>query len=98
MAEREGATGSLEAAVAAYLAALTEQTRDRVPLQWAAIHTNLGTALQALGERDGKIELLWDAVTAYRSALEEQTREREPLDWAMTHTNLGTALLSPASA
>lgn len=36
----------------AYREALKEQTRERVPLDWAATQNNLGSALQTLGERD----------------------------------------------
>ncbi len=37
--------------MAAYREALKEQTRERVPLDWAMTQNNLGLALQAVGER-----------------------------------------------
>ena len=52
---RESGTARLEAAVAAYRAALYERTRDQAPLEWAAAQMGLATALWRLGEgrRDG---------------------------------------------
>ena len=90
--ERESGTARLEEAVAAYRAALEEQTRERVPLDWATTQNNLGNALWTLGERESGTARLEEAVAAYRAALEEQTRERVPLDWATTQNNLGNAL------
>ena len=43
---------TLEEAVAAYRAALSERTRERVPLDWAQTQNNLGNALLRLGERE----------------------------------------------
>lgn len=87
-----------EAAVAAFRAALTERTRERVPLKWAMTQSNLGNALKLLGEResgqDESILRLEEAVAAYRAALTERPRERVPLQWAMTQNNLGAALAS----
>src|SRR5262249_11480944 len=88
----ESGTGHLEAAVAAYRAALEERTRDRVPLDWAATQSNLGNALEALGERESGTGHLEATVAAYLAALEEQTRARVPLGWAATQYNLGNAL------
>lgn len=38
----------------AYRSALEERARERVPLDWAATQSNLGTALQTLGS--GQLE------------------------------------------
>ncbi len=89
---RDAGTERLEQAVAAYRLALNEQTRDRVPLDWAATQNNLGSALATLGERQAGTARLKEAVAAFRAALEERTRERVPLDWAATQNNLGNAL------
>ncbi|EGV27601.1 hypothetical protein ThidrDRAFT_4583 [Thiorhodococcus drewsii AZ1] len=78
--------------MAAYRAALEEQTRERVPLAWAMTQTNLGSAFVRLGARESGTVRLEEAVAAYRAALEEYTRERVPLDWATTQNNLGSAL------
>ncbi len=89
---RESGTTRLEAAVAAFRAALQENTRERAPLQWAGTQDNLGAALSTLGERESGTARLEQAVAAFRAALEEFTRERAPLDWAATQMNLGNAL------
>jgi tetratricopeptide (TPR) repeat protein len=78
--EQAGDNSALIGAVEAYRAALEEQTRDRVPLQWAMTQSNLGNALKTLGERESGTAHLTEAVSAYRAALEERTRDRVPLD------------------
>jgi hypothetical protein len=55
-------TARLEEAVAAYRAALEEQARDRVPLDWAATQNNLGNALWMLGEQESGTARLKEAV------------------------------------
>jgi hypothetical protein len=55
LGERESGTARLEEPVAAYHEAMTELTRDRVPLQWAMAQNNLGGSLMntgRAGERD----------------------------------------------
>ncbi|WP_457852181.1 hypothetical protein, partial [Muricoccus harenae] len=96
LGRREVGTARLEEAVGAFRAALQERTRERVPLDWAAIQTGLGNALAALGEREAGTARLEEAVDAFRAALEERTRERVPLEWAATHDALAqvTALVS----
>ncbi len=81
LGERESGTARLEEAVAAYRAALTGNTRERAPLDWAMTQNNLGNALLSLGERESGTAQLEEAVAAYRAALTERTRERVPLDW-----------------
>ncbi|MGQ0444111.1 MAG: hypothetical protein ACT4O2_03020, partial [Beijerinckiaceae bacterium] len=71
---------------------LDENTRERVPLQWAMTQMNLGNALQTLGVRESGTARLEEAVAAYREALQEFTRARVPLEWARTQKNLGSAL------
>jgi len=48
LGERESGTTRLEEAVAAFRLALQEQTRERVPLDWAMAQTNLGLVLLEL--------------------------------------------------
>src|SRR4051812_35363357 len=48
---QQGGTARLEEAVAAYQAALQEQTRERLPLDWAVSTGNQGVALVLLAER-----------------------------------------------
>ena len=92
LGERESGTAQLEEAVAAFRAALTERTRERVPLDWARTQGNLGGALVRLGERGRGTTRLEEAVDAFREALKELTRERVPVDWATAQNNLGNAL------
>ena len=89
----------MEEAVAAHREALKEQTRDRVPLDWATTQDNLGGALFILGntflnlgERESGTRRLKEAVVAFREALKELTPDRVPLEWAKTQNNLGTTL------
>ena len=79
---RESGTAQLEEledAVAACKAALEEETRERLPLQWAGTQTNLGDALAALGAQESGTARLEEAVTAFGEALKERTRERVPI-------------------
>ena len=71
LGERESGTATLEEAVAAFREALKENTRERVPLDWAATQKNLGNALTTLGERESGTARLQEAVAAYREALKE---------------------------
>jgi tetratricopeptide (TPR) repeat protein len=93
LGERESGPARLEEAVAAFRAALEENTRERVPRDWATTQTNLGTALERLGERESSTTRLKEAVAAYRAALEERTPERDPLRWARTFSNEVAALM-----
>ena len=77
----------------AYREALKENTRERVPLEWARTQNNLGSVLATLGEREGGGARLEEAAVAYHEALKEYTRERVPLDWARSFGNEGVALM-----
>jgi hypothetical protein len=83
--------------VAAFRAALEERTREHAPLDWADTETNLGTALEKLGEREAddpkqqKADLQ-QSVAAVSSALEELSQPKEPTYWAMAQAQLGDSL------
>src|ERR1700732_4893728 len=64
--KRENVTARLEETLTAYRKVLTLNTRQRVPLEWAAAQHKLGSVLQALGERESGTVHLEEAVTAYR--------------------------------
>jgi len=81
----------LEEAILAYRRALTEQPRDRVPLDRAFTQTNLGAALVILGEREEGTARLEEAFSALHEALEERTREDTPFLWAQTQEKLALA-------
>ena len=90
---RRGETAKLEEAIAAFREALKENTRERVPLEWARSQNNLGNALAALGRRENGTGKLEEAAVAFREALKERTRDRVPLDWARSFGNEGVALM-----
>jgi tetratricopeptide (TPR) repeat protein len=90
--EQGGDNSALADATKAFRAALAESTRDRAPLQWAAIQETLGNALRVLGEREEDTANLKESVAAFHTALEEYRRDRVPLLWAGGQMNLGTAL------
>jgi len=69
LGDQSGKNEPLREAVAAYREALKEQTRDRVPLDWARTQNNLGIALMRLGQRESGTGRLEEAVAAYREAL-----------------------------
>jgi hypothetical protein len=81
----------LEEAVAGYRDALKERTRERVPLQWAMTHNNLGAALSMLGERESGTQRLEKAVAAYRAALEVFEAAGASYYISMVRDNLGRA-------
>jgi tetratricopeptide (TPR) repeat protein len=89
---RESSTARLEEAVVAYRAALQEQTRDRVPAQWAATEASLGVALATLGDRANDTARLEEAVAAYRAALQERSSDQISGQAAAIQAGLGAAL------
>ena len=88
----KGLNFDLEVAIALMRAMADCFTDD--PDKHGACLTNLGVALDTLGERETSTARLEEAVAAYRLALEEFTRDRVPLDWAKTQMNLGNALIT----
>src|SRR5262245_12618720 len=91
--EEFGDNGALRLASELYSRFIDLHPRERVRLQWAALHNKLGDALRVLGGRENGTANLEEGIAAYREALKELDRERAPLDWATTQTNLGSALL-----
>jgi hypothetical protein len=65
---REGGTMRLEEAIAAYHLALQENTRDRVPLDWATTQFSMGHALAALGRRTHNPDSLKEALICFQQA------------------------------
>jgi hypothetical protein len=70
LGEQENGTTKLEEAVAAYREALKEQTRERVPLQWARSFGNEGIALMLLAERRGDAAMAETALSRINVAFE----------------------------
>jgi hypothetical protein len=61
LGERDRSTARLSEAVAALREALKENTRERVPLDWAGTQLNLGGALLRLGEQQSGTARLEEA-------------------------------------
>jgi hypothetical protein len=70
LGERESGTERLEEAVAAHRVALEEQSRERVPLDWAGTQNNLGNALSTLAARQKNTLLLEEALVSMRGAVD----------------------------
>jgi tetratricopeptide (TPR) repeat protein len=83
---------NLERALAVLQSALIEVSRERTPLAWAMIESNLGIVLTSLGVRQVGPIRLEAAAAAFRAALQERTRAQGPYAFALTQTKLGDAL------
>ena len=86
---------SLKQSADALNAALEEMTRDRSPLQWAAVQQELGVTLANLSQIDKGPETadnLNKAIAAFQAALDVQTRALVPRDWSHSQSGLGLAL------
>jgi hypothetical protein len=98
LGEREhgtAATAHWTEAVAAYRAALEEQTPDREPLVWAMTQTNLGGVLSWLADSESGTAAtahLTEALAILDAALKELPRDRVPFLWAKTTLNRGATL------
>ena len=92
LGERESDTARLKEAVTAYQAALTVQTREHVPLDWATTQDNLGNALRILGERESDTASSERGGHGLPGRPYVRTREHVPQHWATTQNNLGNAL------
>jgi len=90
--DERGDNPALVEAIATCQFALQENTRQRVPLEWARTQVDLGAALERLGERESDTAHLQQAVDAFTLALQENTRQGVPLEWARTQLDLGVAL------
>ncbi len=88
--DEQGDNNYLKQSIEIWHVVLQYRTRDRIPTGWAMTQTNLGNALESLGERESGTERLEQAVAAYRAALEVQ--KSDPLNSAMTQNSLGAAL------
>jgi ATP-dependent Clp protease adapter protein ClpS/tetratricopeptide (TPR) repeat protein len=67
---REGGTRRLEEAIATFEELLTDETRERLPLQWAFIMGHQGVAMTMLAERRGDGEATKTAIKKIGTALE----------------------------
>jgi len=85
-----GGDDTQEPGIAALEAALTVYARERYPIQWAMVQSNLGRMLidRAQGDRSANLER---ALACLASALDVFAPEQFPLQWATTQDNLGNA-------
>ncbi len=81
---------NMEIAITGYEVALTVNTREALPFEWAMTQNNLGLAYsdRIKGDRADNIE---QAIAASTAALTVYTREALPFEWAMTQNNLAAA-------
>jgi hypothetical protein len=86
-----GDNPALSNAIDRYRALLKQQTRERLPLDWAGTQGDLGTALATLGEREPGTARLEEAVAAYREELAVFERARASYYIEHTKANLARA-------
>jgi len=91
-----GRNDALEAGILFCRLALHDTARAIVPLDWAFIKTELGTALAILSGRMQDPARLREAISAFREALEELTSDRALRERADAQTKLSLALRSLA--
>ncbi len=71
---------------------LTEELREKTPIDWALTHNSLGNILAALGQNLKDVDLYNLSIASFEQALEIYSQQETPLQWAELKTNLGTAL------
>jgi tetratricopeptide (TPR) repeat protein len=71
LGERESGMARLDEAVSAFREASKENTRERVPLDWATTQFNLALVYSALFDKTRKRQYLDDALKVVVGALEE---------------------------
>jgi len=71
---------------------LTDELRQKSPLDWAELQNRLGNILAAMAQQSQNSFFYEKAVACFNYALEEYKQEESPLEWAETQANLGTAL------
>lgn len=92
VAVQRGDLGLYQRAAEAYKACLAILTEDDSALEWALVHKNLGSVLQAVAERTDDKEALGEAADMLRASLKVLTKEDQPLAWAASQNRLGEAL------
>jgi len=92
MGFQSGETAYLDVAIQSYEKALTFLPRDRHPLDWACLKSNLGGTFSTLGCRQWGVETLTKAAEALREALEELKLTRDRSECATAECTLGDVL------
>ncbi|MCW8986767.1 MAG: tetratricopeptide repeat protein [Gammaproteobacteria bacterium] len=78
--------------VEALEAELTDELRQKLPLDWAALQNRRGNILAAQAQQQQNSYFYEKALACFNAALEEYKQEESPLEWAETQANLGTTL------
>ncbi len=78
LAEREMGVDNLKAAANAFRAVANVHQRDKAPLEWAHIQSDLGSALLGLSEREPALSTTEAAIAAFRAALDIYTPKELP--------------------
>src|SRR5262249_42869286 len=98
LAALEDRENNLQKAIAAYQAALTYRTPERLPLEYAATQNNLGIAYGSLATMRDQTANLHRAIAAYQAGLMYCSSETVPLEYAAMQSNLGVAYRDLAAA
>jgi uncharacterized caspase-like protein len=91
---READDADVDAAIAAFEAALTVFDRDNQPREWAMTQARLAAAMSIRSEREPGAATLRDTILAYHAALEVLSRDEDPVEWSLAQNNLGISLRS----
>lgn len=91
-ARREHCNDKFYEAARVYQAIRLVYAEEKLPLELAETHVNLGAVLWAIGEREGDLVHLREAVRTLRMALNEPAILDKPFVWAMAQNNLGNTL------
>lgn len=81
-----------EEAIEYYREALKDTSREKTPLKWAALMSQLGNAQQELGALAHDTTRLEEARAAFQEAIEAHLRELDALSWAIVQNSLASVL------
>ena len=93
--QRHADPSNFRTAATALQHVLKATPREKMPMKWAEVQYDLGTALERQGRRvrrQDRAPILERSIIAYRCSLEERTQERTPKDWVLTLQAIGDTL------
>lgn len=90
--QQDFSSNVFEHMIEALEARLTDELRQKSPLDWAELQNRLGNILAAHAQQTQNSYFYEKALACFNAALEEYKQEESPLEWAETQANLGTAL------
>ncbi len=71
---------------------LTDQLREKSPMDWANVHNSLGNILAAVAQSVQDMELYNLSIASFNHSLDIYSQQESPLQWAASKANVGTAL------